>query len=204
MYVKIGPYINYIGPYQIADLLQKVGVSEKRCDKLGDWLANTPIYTFCEWVESKRNCTVKVRIDKYDTWSMDSTLAHIILPMLKQLKDTLHGAPDIDDKDVPKKLRSTSAPEKENDWDSDDNLFARWDWVLDEMIWAFGQVNEDWQDQYYKEPRGEWHTKDPENDISEIVWDKKPVIDTKGLNAHNKRMQNGFRLFGKYYQNLWD
>ena len=204
MYVKIGPYINYIGPYQIADLLQKVGVSEKRCDKLGDWLANTPIYTFCEWVEGKRNRTVKVRIDKYDTWSMDSTLAHIILPMLKQLKETTHGAPDVDDKDVPKKLRSTSAPEKENDWDSDDNLFARWDWVLDEMIWAFGQVNEDWQDQYYKEPRGEWHTKDPENDISEIVWDKNPVIDTKGLKAHNKRMQNGFRLFGKYYSNLWD
>ena len=170
MYVKIGPYINYIGPYQIADLLQKVGVSEKRCDKLGDWLANTPIYTFCEWVESKRNCTVKVRIDKYDTWSMDSTLAHIILPMLKQLKETKHSAGGVDDKDVPKKLRSTSAPKKENEWDTDDNWFARWDWVLDEMIWAFS-----------------FH-------LEEDSWPEK----------YDKRMQNGFRLFGKYYQNLWD
>ena len=29
-----------------------------------------------------------VKIDRYDTWSMDSTLADIILPMLKQLKET--------------------------------------------------------------------------------------------------------------------
>jgi hypothetical protein len=26
---------------------------------------------------------IDVRIDKYDTWNMDSTLAYIILPMLK-------------------------------------------------------------------------------------------------------------------------
>ena len=204
MKVFIGKYPRWWGPYQIADLLQKVGMSENQCDKIGNWIADTQLSNFCNWVESKRKRKIQVRIDKYDTWSMDSTLSYIILPMLKQLKETKHSAADVNDKDVPKKLRSTSAPKKENDWDSDDNLFARWDWVLDEMIWAFGQVNEDWQDQYYKEPRGEWHTKDPENDISEIVWDKKPVIDTKGLKAHNKRMQNGFRLFGKYYSNLWD
>ena len=31
---------------------------------------------------------VSVRIDPWDTWSMDDTLAQIILPMLKQLKNT--------------------------------------------------------------------------------------------------------------------
>jgi len=28
--------------------------------------------------------------------------------------------------------------------------------------------------------------------------------DTDGANAHQARMSNGFRLFGKYYENLWD
>ena len=156
MKVYIGPYKNWIGPYQLADLLQKVGVSEHRCGKLGKWLADTQLSTFCNWIDNKRVRNIQVRIDKYDTWSMDSTLAYIILPMLKQIKETKHGAPNIDDKDVPKKLRSTSAPVKENEWDTDDNWFDRWDWVLDEMIWTFSQVNEDWEDQYHKEG-GEWH-----------------------------------------------
>ena len=52
---------------------------------------------------------------------MDHTLAMIIVPMLKQLKETKHGAPFVDDEDVPEELKSTSAPAKENDWDTDDN-----------------------------------------------------------------------------------
>jgi molybdopterin molybdotransferase len=42
-----------------------------------------------------------------------------------------------DDIDVPEELRSTSAPPKENEYDTDANHFARWDWVMDEMIFAF-------------------------------------------------------------------
>ena len=34
-----------------------------------------------------------IRIDPWDTWSMDHTLAEIIHPMLKQLRKTAHGAP---------------------------------------------------------------------------------------------------------------
>ena len=168
MKVYIGPYKNWIGPYQLADLLQKVGVSEDRCGELGKWLADTQLSTFCNWIDNKRVRDIQVRIDKYDTWSMDVTLSYIIIPMLKQLKETEHGAPNIDDKDVPKKLRSTSAPVKENGWDTDDNWFDRWDWVLDEIIWTFSQVNHE------------------------------------ELFMNDKRMKNGFRLFGKYYSGLWD
>ena len=175
MKVYIGPYKNWIGPYQLADLLQKVGVSEDRCGKLGSWLADTQLSTFCNWIDNKRLRNIQVRIDKYDTWSMDSTLAYIILPMLKQIKETKHGAPNIDDKDVPKKLRSTSAPVKENEWDTDDNWFDRWDWVLDEMIWAFSQVNHE-----------------------------QLFMNDNSTDSYGKRMQNGFRLFGKYYSGLWD
>ena len=203
MKVFIGKYRNWWGPYEIAFLLQKVGVREDRCDKFGQWLADTRLSTFCNWIYSKRNRTVKVRIDVHDTWSMDSTLAYIILPMLKQLKETKHGAPNVDDKDVPKELRSSSAPKTKNEWIADDNRDARWDWVLDEMIWAFSQTNKDWENEYYKE-LGEHHFEDTENNMSELVWDKKPVIDNSGLKNHQKRINRGFELFGKYYCNLWD
>ena len=145
MYIKIGPYKNWIGPYQLTDLLQKVGVSEDQCDKLGMWLSGTKLSNFCTWVDSKRKRKIQVRIDKYDTWNMESTLSYIIIPMLKQLKETKHGSPSVDDADVQKELRSTSVPEKENEGDIDDNWHDRWDWVLDEMIWAFEQINEDWE-----------------------------------------------------------
>ena len=203
MKIFMGPYKNWMGSYQLAELLEKVGVSEDRCDKIGDWLSKTWVHDLCEWVESKRKRSIKVRIDKYDTWSMDSTLAYIILPMLKQLKETKHGAPNVDDKDVPKELRSSSAPKTKNEWIADDNRDARWDWVLDEMIWAFSQTNKDWENEYYKE-LGEHHFEDTENNMSELVWDKKPVMDNSGLKNHQKRINRGFELFGKYYCNLWD
>jgi hypothetical protein len=152
-----------------------------------------------------------VKIDKWDTWSMDTTLAFIILPMLKQLKETKHGAPLVDDIDVPEELKSTSAPPKENDWDTDANHFKRWDWVLDEMIWAFGQIldpdtssfesgvmdfktepfqiNEEGKTLSYKIVQGLNHTH---------------KIDKDAEQKYHDRIKNGTLLFGKYYQGLWD
>ena len=130
---------------------------------------------------------------------MDNTLAPIILPMLKQLKETKHGSPWTDDEDVPEELRSTSAPPLENDYDTDDNHHKRWDWVLDEMIWAFEQkTRDDWEGDYYK------YEDDPTNTEGlglglKLVWE-----DPEGSKAHQERMSNGFRLFGKYFEALWD
>tara|TARA_R110000822_G_scaffold185465_2_gene324624 strand:- start:767 stop:1393 length:627 start_codon:yes stop_codon:yes gene_type:complete len=146
-----------------------------------------------------------VKIDKWDTWNMDSTLSTIVLPMLKQLKETKHGAPFVDDADVPKELKSTSAPPKENEWDTDENHFKRWDWVLDEMIFAFDSKLNDWEEQFYSgEHDIQW--KKLENECSEMIKGPKDTfkIDTKGMKIYETRVKNGFRLFGKYYSGLWD
>jgi hypothetical protein len=139
-----------------------------------------------------------VKIDRYDTWSMDHTLAHIIHPMLVQLKKDKHGAPYTDDEDVPKKLRSYVASPKKNSWDTDENHFKRWDYILDEMIWAFEQeLKDDDVAQFYDHSES--------NDVKD--WNEKMnklKVDREGLEAHQKRKANGFRLFGRYYQNLWD
>ncbi len=196
MYVKIGPYKDWIGPYQIADLLQYVGVSEDRCFIIGTWLAEkTPLNNICEWIHSKQKRKIKVRIDKYDTWNLDDTLAIIVLPMLKQLLETKHGAPFVDDADVPDELKSTSAPPKENDYDVDDNWFKRWDWVMAEMIWAFEQMQPDsnWEDKYIIAPTG--------LDFSNYA---DGIYDWDSIHEHQKRINNGLLLFGKYFRGLWD
>ena len=140
-----------------------------------------------------------VKIDPYDTWSMDHTLAHIIHPMLIQLQATKHGAPFTDDEDVPERLRSTSAPPKENEWDTDEFHFARWDWILSEMIWAFAQeLRDDDESEFYD------HSDSFEkgDDFNERL--KNLKVDRTGLKTHQDRKANGFRLFGKYYSALWD
>jgi hypothetical protein len=125
---------------------------------------------------------VKVHIDRWDTWSMDHTLAPIILPMLKQLKETKHGAPMVDMKDVPKELHGKKLTKKQKEnGEVDDKHFERWDWVLDEMIYAFDcKSNKD------------------------DVYMRFDIDDREDMKAEQERISNGFRLFGKYYESLWD
>jgi len=146
-----------------------------------------------------------VKIDFWDTWSFDHTLADIILPGLRQLKATKHGAPFVEDEDVPSgmNLRSTEAEPKENEWDTDSNHFKRWDWVLDEMIWAFEQkVDDDADSQFFDHsecPKGlDAMLDDLNNSASKTKYDK------EGHAKWQERKANGFRLFGRYYENLWD
>jgi len=152
---------------------------------------------------------ISIKIDPWDTWSMDHTLSLIIHPLLIQLKNTTHGSPLVDDEDVPEELRSTSAPPKEKEWDTDDNHHKRWEWALDEMIWAFAQkIDDRAEDQFHT---GKVDIKfDKVNidgeDLYEMV--KGPndthVFDREGWEKWNERKRNGFRLFGKYFESLWD
>ena len=150
---------------------------------------------------------VSVRIDDFDTWGMDETLAYIILPMLKQLKATKHGAPNVDPKDVPVKLRPTK---KEinlytKNGDTDDNFFPRWDWVLDEMIFAFENKHNDWEEQFHS---GVHDKRTIDREDGSVEWVKGPndtfEVDWKGHTAYQERITQGFKLFGKYYEALWD
>ena len=157
------------------------------------WIYNHTVNLYLDKHEPK----ISVKIHKYDTWSMDHTLAYIVVPMLKQLKETKHGSPYVEDSDVPENLRNNSPKDKEF-WngDIDDNHHARWDWVMDEMIWAFEQkCRDDWTKDYY----GPWIESEGESLGCNFEWE-----DPNGREAHQKRMTNGFRLFGKYYENLWD
>lgn len=150
-----------------------------------------------------------IKIDRWDVWSMDSTLAKIILPMLKQLKAQKQGAGYVDDEDVPYGLRSFNSKPKEHEHDCDDFHFQRFDWVLDELIWTFTALHPDtdYEDNYhYGTVDFLWQDIPDKPGFTTMVasprnnhrWDR------AGHEAYQARVNNGLRLFGKYYQALWD
>lgn len=191
---------HWISPYKVLEKVffwREIEYDEPIIEKWADRLEpiSKAIQTVLDFIHPKIDY---VKIDKWDTWSMDYSLSHIIVPMLKQLKNTKHGSPFVDDDDVPEELKSTSAPPKEDEYDVDGNHFKRWEWVLDEMIWAFEQnLDEDSESKFF-DHSGVVKMHDIYGMVSGIK------VDEEGLKAHQERKKNGFRLFGKYYQGLWD
>ena len=217
---------HWISPYTMIDYMffwtdwskcsrgKKIVVDDKDWVKHPEWVDKLtdklePISVFLQkFLDFIHPRIQYVKIDRWDVWSMDYTLAHIIVPMLKKLRDTKHGYPFVADEDVPEHLRSTNAPPKENAWDWDDFAEARWEWVLGEMIQAFEcDMDDEWENQYYSGDIDFKFVPDENNpNYSKMVdgpnhsW----KVDKEVLDAHNKRNDNGRMLFAKYYKGLWD
>lgn len=162
---------------------------------------------------------IDVQIDKFDTWSLDHTLAHIIYPALLQLKATKHGIPS----DFAMTGGEDYLDQESFDFykETHDECFEirceQWNDVLDKMIWSFGQlIVEDYSDKYHHgNAEYDWKKTDtmypnPITGKLEATYqmvDKNPDehwVDHEGLKIHEERIQEGLELFGKYYRNLWD
>ena len=124
---------------------------------------------------------IKVKIHDYDVWNLDHTLALIIHPCLLKLQEVKHGGPVVDNADTPEELHGEGALAN---GDVDDNFFKRWDYVLNEMIWAFEQILSEELEPYFV------------NDLMSI--------DKNLMNEYEDRKRKGLILFGKYFQALWD
>lgn len=182
-------------------------------------ILNTLVRPINHW-SSRRKRRIQVSVDSYDVWSADHTLALIIHPVLVKLKEQKQGSPFVDDDDVPDHLKSTSAPPKENDWDTDNNHHDRWEYVLDEMIWAFEQhTDPDCNDSQFHHnidqlevefvPITEGDLVGRASSALNVNHQKDPTkpaywVDKEGEKAHRERISNGLRLFAKYYSGLWD
>lgn len=202
---------------------------DRKVEKFLDWWQDVLNATVNKIVRHRKR-KIKVRIDRQDTWSMDNTLAHVVLPMLKQLKDTKHGSPYVDDDDLPPHLKMSKRERKVFDnghWDkklkateeeqeaASKKFHAGWDWVMDEMIFAFESRMFDWEDQFssgeidfVSTPVDADGNEVTEEEAKLFRCDRGPndtyKVDWDARDAYAKRIQNGFRLFGKYYTSLWD
>jgi len=168
MKVKIDKYTNYVNAYCVADFLLGWTKNDSLVDKLEDVLkVFEPLWNKYEYDNQK----VEVNIDPWDTWSLDVTLAHVICPALESFKDRSIGIKNIDNEDLPEDLQV--APDEYGATMNGPG----WDWILDEMIFAFD----------YKRKGEEFEVAENKEAKAEIY----------------KRVSNGFRLFGKYYSYLW-
>lgn len=162
---------------------------------------------------------VSVEIERFDTWSLDHTLAMVILPALLQLRDEKQGVPhefaEVGGEDYHDQLSFDFYTETVNE--SFTIACARWTEVLDKMIWSFEQLAKDDFDSKY-------HHGTPEMDFVKTdklfpnpvtgkmestyqMVDKNPGkhwYDHVGHMMHEERIQEGLELFGKYYRALWD
>lgn len=135
----------------------------------------TSILTRLVWRNKAHEPVRYIKIDKQDTWSMDVTLAHIVYPLLVQLRLNKTGAPFVDMCDRPEHLIGTIP----DPWEIDEFHHQAFDWVLTEMIYAFKSKTVEF------------------DELSDS-------LALEALLEHNARVDNGFRLFGRYYNNLWD
>ena len=127
------------------------------------------------------------------------------------MKEQLHGSPNTDDEDVPDHLKSTAAPTKENEYDTDNNHHKRWEWIIDEMIWAFAQLIDDNADSQFHTGEHDIQWKEVKNKDGKVIANEMVhgpnnthKFDREGYEKWNDRIANGLRLFGKYYRGLWD
>jgi hypothetical protein len=120
---------------------------------------------------------IKVHIDRYDTISLDYTLALIILPCLIQLKNTQQGMPVIKESDVDPNQELFDFGDDLESMQYEKNMKV-WNEIMDKMIWSFQQLTVDYK-----------------NGVN-IKSDARPL--------YEERLQEGLTLFGTYYLALWD
>lgn len=149
-----------------------------------------PFIDYEEDVETKDR-EIKVKIHDYDYWNADNTLAYIIVPVLQKLSDNIHSYPH--------------AFEVSDDEDGSKGSKA-WKKTLKKMIWAFTQCTIEWEDQYHTGVIDFVFVKENKGNLSRLEHGPNHTskIDYKGMEKHEKKMQEGFDLFAKYYLNLWD
>ena len=210
---------HWLSPYTILEKIffwREIDYDEPIIEKLSNFLNPFSVawQKFLDFVHPRISY---VKIDYYDTWSMDSTLAPIILPMLKQLRDTKHGSPQVDPDDLPEYMRTTTT----EDWDSQSvfdfyneeqpdgyDVHKKWDWVLNEMIFAFEHlVDDDWENEYSSGVMDHIFVPCPDNpklSTMENGPNHTYVCDYDGIQKVNERIGNGLRMFGKYFRHLWD
>jgi len=130
--------------------------------------------------EQKRH--ISVQIEDFDVYSMDTTLAHIVVPMLKKLKEVKIGVPGDIIHEFHQYAEQNPLDLGMSSKELDDLEFERaeqkWNEILDKMIWAFEQALNDYEDLYSEVSSGQ-------------------------LESYEKKLAEGFELFGKYYRSLW-
>lgn len=184
-----------VSEYCLGDPQDKI---DSAIDAFFDGLQSIVNVTVNSWRSETKN--YKVKVDYHDTWSCDITFATIIAPVLKEYLDQLLGAPFVDDEDLPDHLKITDGQLVDGqdiyslpDQDINKHM-QRWEYVVNEMIYAFEQIKDDNIDTQFIAVTG----------YGNGEFGSSYSFDTEGYREEVKRIQNGLNLFAKYYFSLWN
>lgn len=170
--------------------------------KIKRWKTNTK-------QEPYRRGSIKkceVILDKEDTWNMDFTVATIVAPLIKQLRETTHSYAAIDKEDVPQELHQTYGTQGEH---TEKYSVQAYEWVLNEIEWAMNEIS----NENKNEPP--YHTKTGTMEFGEIDlktrtgplifdgWESTPES-VAANKAYHDRIQGACVLLGKYLTTMWD
>lgn len=123
-----------------------------------------------------------------DVWSMDWWFFSVVIPMLKQLRDTKQG--------YPSKFKT---PEE-------------WDRELDTMIHYFIEATEEGcseKNEYEEQYNKRWWDSFDKKGMAYVIDDSelrdKYLQRSYEIDEYRENMKNkGFEMFSKYFWNLWD
>ena len=146
---------------------------------------------------SKKPRIENVQVHPWDTYSADATLALIIYPTLVAYKK------EILEKGVvpPEFLQpvDVSNMTEEEAQEIHEKMYseglAKWEEVLNKMIWSFEQA----KDGYVGEEEFFAINEDADDEDVENRYD----IDNDGLNDYYEKIDDGLALFGRFYRSLW-
>lgn len=85
-----------------------------------------------KYSDSDEERVVNIKVDGYDTWSLDHTLALIIHPCLVQFREKMSGYWNPDKDDLPDHI---------DDFDEYGYTIKGTEWIVDELIWTFWAVS---------------------------------------------------------------
>lgn len=206
MKVKIGNYIDWFGPYHLAESIcfwapkvkNEVGDKEfpEWVDKFGDWLSETWVSPFLQWVYDKKARKIKVKVDEWDLWSLDHTLALVILPLLVEYRKSKRYG-------VPTGLDISYIPLEDAE---EDKEMQEWNAIIDKMIWSFEQLvnDENIEDDFWIVKPDFDDCKTGSDFVDRINKGTGGKYDYEARKKHDEKIQEGLELFGKYFRNLWD
>lgn len=171
--------IRHIVPPTPDQIIHKVFGKTKIRDHLLEHHLENP---FLVWVSNILTKLVKdkIKVTTLDVYDADVTMAKVILPVLETYVQHKQSYGFVDDCDVPANLKTGF------DYD-ETNLKKKWDYVLEEMIFAFRAIS-----------NSRMFIHDFHEETTE--WDKSYSCAVMEL---EKRINNGTALFGKYFSSIW-
>lgn len=188
MKVNIGNYVNrWTCKLHDSYMYRKYGVEwpdkQSKLENYIEGLENVLQWVYNHsinlWLDRKKR-KICVKIHPYDAWNGFHTLSLIILPLFKEVRAQKQGSPWVDDEDAPEEFSSKNCPRK-NNWDWDENVHKRWEYAINEMIWAFEQIN---------------------NEDADDVFFTGKSFNKEGYEKWQARKQNALRLFAKYFESI--